>query len=75
MTTSALKKNSAPWRAWERKSEARMAIHLNIEKPAPDFNTNMAIACWVNKPTMTVGLYNSEYVYHWNKTVSVPWNV
>lgn len=54
--TSASKKNAAPSRAWARKSEARIAIHLKIAKPAPDFKTNMAIACCVKRPTMTVGL-------------------
>ena len=56
LTTSVLKKNAAPWRAWARKSEARNAIHLKIEKPAPDLRTNMAIACCRKSPTKTVGL-------------------
>lgn len=54
---SASKKNWAPTRAWLRKSPARVAIHLNIENPAPVFNTNKAMTCWRNSPTITVGLW------------------
>jgi hypothetical protein len=53
---SASKKNAAPTSASFKKSDARAAIHLKIEKPAPDFRTKRAIACWQNNPTMTVGL-------------------
>lgn len=55
-TVSASKKNVAPAADWSRKSEARVAIQLKIEKPALDFRTNKAMACWMNNPTITVGL-------------------
>jgi hypothetical protein len=47
-----------------RKSPARVAIHLNIENPAPVFNTNRAITCWRNSPTMTVGLGKNQWGLH-----------
>ena len=55
-TVSASKKNVAPALACARKSDAAMASHLKMENPAPDLSTNIAIACWMNKPTITVGL-------------------
>lgn len=42
---SASKKNVAPAFDWFRKSLARVAIQVKIEKPAEVFSTNSAIAC------------------------------
>jgi hypothetical protein len=55
-TVAASKKNVAPAPDWFKKSDARVAIQLKSEKPAPDFSTKRATACWRNNPTMTVGL-------------------
>ena len=77
-TVSWSKKNAAPARAWERKSDARYAIHLKIEKPAPDLRTNMAIACCRMRPTMTVALARKHQYSIQKKSiemVNVPWDV
>jgi hypothetical protein len=59
-TVSASKKNVAPAADWFKKSEARVAIQLKIEKPAPVLSTKRATACCKNNPTITVGLQTSE---------------
>lgn len=64
-TVSASKKNVAPADDWSKKSDARVAIHLKIEKPAPDLRTKRATACWMNNPTMTVGLENPPNLVVW----------
>lgn len=53
---SASKKNSAPTLASDKKSSARLAIYLKSENPAPDLSTKRATACWMIRPTITVGL-------------------
>lgn len=52
---SGSKKKPAPARPCAKKSEARVAIQLKMLKPAPDLRTKSAIACWMKRPTMTVG--------------------
>lgn len=57
---SASKKNSAPTLACDKKSFARLAIYLKSENPAPDLSTKRAIACWMMRPTITVGLHSKS---------------
>ena len=59
LMVSVSKKKVAPASAWFKKSLARVAIHLNIENPAPVFKTNNATTCCKKSPTMTVGLMRS----------------
>ena len=54
VTVSRSKKKAVLTRPWARKSEARFASHLKVWKPAPDLSTKREIACWTNRPTMTV---------------------
>ena len=62
LMVSASKKKTAPASAWFKKSLARVAIHLNIENPAPVFKTNNATTCCKKSPTMTVGLMERQVI-------------